>query len=408
MLLQEVDETTVLPRRSSASELLATQVGDGWCEVAPYSESPASAWYPEAIGRPGGDYVPPWWTDDPQIICRAVTLVRVRDAYYVPAFGTIISSSGAVWRSSFEEARYWTPSFDRLPYVSVEPDGSIMSVPTDVPSLDSAIVTMPWGGIHNYGHFVLDCLPGAAVAVDTSLLTTYPRVFPPLTPWHRRHLELLGVSDPLELDGSMYLVRDLVFSNCMACFLHHPNITYRRVRDIQLKRRNQEAPPAFDKVYVSRRGLAKRALTGEEQLEDRLRAEGFAIVSPEEHSIDEQINLFHNARVVVACAGAALANLLYCCEGTVVVEITPARMVEAIKLSGMWVYNLCCILRCRWRPYYSSAITVTEAVTVGGRERPELGFTFVLDLDAFVDWLRDLISRELDPPQVSAATSKDP
>ena len=389
MVLREEDELTALSSYPTVSALLQADVRQGSCEVLPGSELHASDWYAETIGLAGGDYLPPWWDPDPIVRCRAVNLFRVCDGYYMPAFGTVVTESGEVLRSSFEEARYPTPTFDLLPEVSFEEARAVFNPPEHVPFLDSAIVSMPWGGISNYGHFVLDCLPTLSLAADIPQLSHYRRVFPQLSAWHRRHLALLGVTDPLELDKPLYRVSDLVFSNCMACFLNTPNVTYRRVREVQLARRRATGL-AFEKIYLSRQGAFKRPFRSEQALEERLRDNGFAVIAPEQYTVDEQIDIFHAARLIVGCAGAAFANVLYCREGTTVVEITPSPMVPDKPLSGRWVYSLCALLKCKWRPYYSSRIQPDASDKPEHAGRPERGFTFDLDIDDLVNRVRAL------------------
>ena len=168
----------------------------------------------------------------------------------------------------------------------------------------------------------------------------YRFAFPPLEPWQRRHLQLLGVENAIELDRPIYRVSNLVFTTCLGGFLNSPNVNYRTVCEQQLARK---APTSvsFKKVYITREGHPRRTLRSERRLEERLRQLDFAVVAPEEHTIDEQIDIFRNADVVVGCAGAAFANVLYCRRDTTVVEITPSRMVTPITTSGRWVYNLC-------------------------------------------------------------------
>src|SRR5207247_144313 len=125
---------------------------------------------------------------------------------------------------------------------------------------------------------------------------------------------------------------------------------------------------------------------------DSLADRGFAVVAPENHTVDEQIDMFRNANVIVGCAGAALANALYCREGTTIVEITPMRMVEAAQVSGMWVYNICAIVGCNWRPYYCRDTPQDEPVLVAGVERAEIGFSFDLDVDDLLRYVEAVTS----------------
>jgi capsular polysaccharide biosynthesis protein len=319
-----------------------------------------------------------------------VNLFRVRDAYYAPGFGVIISATGEAMWSTMVEAVYLTPDLTLLPYTERVGDETTLNVPREIETLDQVVVSMPWGALFNYGHFVLDCLPTVASVAEFPELGGYRFVFPPLKPWQRRHLQLLGVDEPLELDQPLYHVTDVVFTSCMSSFLHSPNVNYRTVREKQLARKTSTSI-AYDKVYITRLGDPKRTFLSERALADRLESLGFAIVAPENHTIDEQIDIFGNANVIVGCAGAAFANALYCHGGATVVEITPIRMVMPKKLSGVWVSNICAIVGCNWRPYYCRDDPQDQPILVAGLERPEIGFSFDLDIDDLVGYIDRLM-----------------
>lgn len=378
-----------MPPFSTLPELLHGRVDRGRFELLEGSQLPASDWHPGAVGSKGGDYSPPWWSPDPIIYSSAVHLFRLRDAYYLPAFGVIVTAAGEVMRASMFQASYRTPDLSLLPGAERRGDETILNLPRAVESLDRVVVSMPWGATINYGHFLLDCLPAVASTTRLPEVDAYRFAFPRLEPWQRRHLQLLGVEDAIELDSSIYRVSDLLFTSCLGGFLNAPNINYRTVRDEQLSRKAATSL-SFENVYISRKGHPRRTLRSERRLEERLRQLDFAVVAPEEHSVDEQIDIFRNAHLVVGCAGAAFANVLYCRRDTTVVEITPSRMVTPLPTSGRWVYNLCAIVGCRWRPYYCAHSESVQTVAVGDGQHREVGFTFDLDIEDLLRYVEGL------------------
>jgi capsular polysaccharide biosynthesis protein len=388
LVLDPTDELEVLPECSSIGELLDQGSERGRWELLPPREQRASDWYPGSVGSKGGDFDPDWWSDDPIIQSNAVHLFRLRDAYYFPRFGVVISAEGEAMKTSMAEATYRTPDLALLPHAKRVGETTTLDVPADAEQLDRIAVSMPWGAFWNYGHFLLDCLPTVASIAEIQAFRDYRFAFPPLQQWQRRHLRLLEV-DPLELDGPIYRATEVIFASSMAHNLYRPNVNYRTVRNRQLARRRSTSV-SFDKVYVTRQDLddPKRILLSERKLEARLREREFAIIAPERHTVDEQIDIFQNAKVIVGCAGAAFANVLYCREGATVVEITPARMVTPTMIGGIWVRNICAIVGCKWRPYYCADSPLEEPVLVAGVERRELGLTFDLDIEdllAFVE-----------------------
>ena len=72
----------------------------------------------------------------------------------------------------------------------------------------------------------------------------------------------------------------------------------------------QPAEP-FRKLYVTRRNAKVRRLINEEEVATYLQERGFEVVALEERPFQEQVQLFAEARIVVAQHGAGLANLLF-------------------------------------------------------------------------------------------------
>jgi capsular polysaccharide biosynthesis protein len=389
IVLRPTDELETLRSYSTVSELIQGDVDRGRCELLPASELRASNWHPGAVSGRGGDFSPSWWSDDPIIHSNAVHVFRLRDAFYFPAYGVVTSAEGEVMKTSMAQARYPTPDLALLPDAWRTENETVMNRPQDLERLDRVLVTMPWGSLWNYGHFVLDCLPTVALITEISELNGYRFVFPPLQPWQRRHLQLLDVDDWIELDQPIYEISDVIFLSGMAHNLYRPNVNYRTLRDRQLAR-NKASTLSYEKIYISRRGNAKRIFLSEEKLERSLQRLGFAVVYPERHSIDEQIDIFRNADLIVGCAGAAFANLLYCHKDATVVEITPASMVTPTMISGLWVRNICAIVGCRWRPYYCADIPPDEPVLIAGIERRELDLSFDLDIDDLLRYVESV------------------
>ncbi len=375
MRLAPADELQVLRRYRSVRALMRRRVIRGHCEVLPAIVRRASEWHAGAIGPRGGPFEPPGWEPDPIVPCPPVYLFRLRDVFYFPQYGVVVSAAGEAMRRSMEEAAYITPDLAALPHTArVGNDTFLDCSGQPVETLDRAAVSLPWGGVQNYGHFVLDCLTGAVVMRDRAELDAYPLVFPALAEWQRRHLRIAGLA-PVELDGPVYLVRDLVFTSCMAHFLHAPNLVYRSLRARQLNGYAASPPGAASRIYLSRGKRSYRRFLSEEALQSALRDRGFAIVAPEERTVDEQIALFQGADVVVAQAGAAQANILYCSPGARVVDI------KSPLTSRPWQGWLSAIVGLDWRPYYCQHVVLGEVRTAGGVPRPAANFAFDADLD---------------------------
>lgn len=67
------------------------------------------------------------------------------------------------------------------------------------------------------------------------------------------------------------------------------------------------------RIFISRKGHERRSYN-EDELFEVAKKYGFIKVLPETLSFAEQVNLFHNADVIIGASGAAFANLLFCHE----------------------------------------------------------------------------------------------
>jgi capsular polysaccharide biosynthesis protein len=76
-----------------------------------------------------------------------------------------------------------------------------------------------------------------------------------------------------------------------------------------------------EKIYLSRRGAARRRLVNEAGLEAALEARGFVCVRPEKLSVAAQAKMFGSVKCVVSPHGAGLANLVFTPPGALVVEL---------------------------------------------------------------------------------------
>ena len=75
------------------------------------------------------------------------------------------------------------------------------------------------------------------------------------------------------------------------------------------------------RLYVSRRKAKERRIVNEEELVPKLENLGFTTICAEELPVMEQARLFSEAEIVIGAHGAGLSNLVFCSEGTRLLEI---------------------------------------------------------------------------------------
>lgn len=89
---------------------------------------------------------------------------------------------------------------------------------------------------------------------------------------------------------------------------------------------------AATRILISRSKARYRHVANEDELLGSIAALGFKLISLEEYSFLEQAAIFRDAEAVVAVHGAGLANLIFCQQGTLVVEIFP----DSVERHDYW------------------------------------------------------------------------
>ncbi len=77
------------------------------------------------------------------------------------------------------------------------------------------------------------------------------------------------------------------------------------------------------------------------ELTNFLKNQGFLIIKPEELSLNDQVDIFSNSKIIIGGHGAALTNIIFCQENTDIIEIIPSshpsrkceRISKVLKLN---------------------------------------------------------------------------
>lgn len=191
---------------------------------------------------------------------------------------------------------------------------------------------------HNYGHWCLEYLPRMLVfdrqdcgddwpiIVDAGMPATHREALALLNARARPVIEVpedrplrferLGVAPiptffPCDtVPGVFY---DALWPADVLGALNH--------RVLQALGLSTEAQVTGRRIFVSRKGFSQRRLTNEAEISALLARHGFETVSPEEHSFEEQVRLFHSASVIVGSCSSGLTSALFCRPGTRVVGL---------------------------------------------------------------------------------------
>lgn len=217
-----------------------------------------------------------------------------------------------------------------------------------VEHVDGTVLSLTTRGTsENYYHFLYDsiarlgvfedCLPGERVDAV---------VVPHRAGYQRQLLELAGVDARLiqpERGRTVSAERLLVPSN--------PNWALQAPADsvAWLRERLRPTPGAGGadvprRLYLTRGSTPRtRRYVQEDELWPDLERRGFVKVDPGTFSVQEQIDLFHGAEVVVAPHGAGLSNLTFAPAGVRVLEMFASTYVHL----GLW--SICQAIDARYR-----------------------------------------------------------
>lgn len=329
----------------------------------------------------GGDGDRPQWSLEAKRTLSPIYFFSVTDVFYFPWSSVLVSSDGGVFRIPLAETASMGNDFSFLPFCKNENGTTTFHPPRDLPFIEDLALTIPFGGGSggNYGHFLLDGLPTACSFEEAGLLDDRILAIPELRPWQLRHLELLKLHPKVHKEY-VYRVRRAIYSSAMDHNLLRPNLNYRTLRERGLASSRRKIGPRFDRVYLSRGGIQTRLNETEAELQQRLVARGFTVIEPSALDVDEQIELFSNADIIVGCTGAAFANALYARQDATIIEIQPTGMYYS------WVQDVCAIVNCGYAPYFVQGI-VTDA------RGAHVGSRFAVEVDAFVEWLRQVVPK---------------
>nr|WP_314075915.1 glycosyltransferase 61 family protein [uncultured Roseococcus sp.] len=223
-------------------------------------------------------------------------------------------------------------------------DQVLLERPTSAPLEHDEGLMMFGCQTHNYGHWCLEFLPRMLVFDRPGSGGAWPIIVDSgMPPTHLEALALLNtrgrpviqIPDDRALRFERLGVAPVpTFFPCDSV----PGIFYDAVwpadvlgdlnqRILQALGLSTEARPAATgrRIFISRKGFSQRRLINEAEIAALLARRGFETVSPEEHSFEEQVRLFHSASVIVGSCSSGLTSALFCRPGTRVVGLIHAQ-----------------------------------------------------------------------------------
>jgi hypothetical protein len=227
-----------------------------------------------------------------------------------------------------------------------------------VKSAERGINLLPYAS--TYYHWLVDCVPRILDAVDDGFdFDRYPLVLPPLEPFQRQLLEVLGiVPDRHTLSvaiGEWCHIGECVYPTANFPFgmpdLEDPSGQPARSLLLRIRARLMERLGSActangpSRLYISRAkaGRRKFAAATETALASLLQAAGFVKVCLEDLTFSEQVRLVAGAEYIVGLHGAGLTNILFANARALIelhnpLQVRPYFAVMARELDIRYAY----------------------------------------------------------------------
>ncbi|MFA1822881.1 DUF563 domain-containing protein [Virgibacillus oceani] len=267
-----------------------------------------------------------------------------------------VINNGSVWMCDKREGMLYalTPDLKCLHdmvfhlYWRYFEKAAVKEIPTST-SYKGTWGVLAWAGHTNYWHWLHDTL-GRYHLLELSGYNIDKYVLPPLTlPFQRETIRMLGIPEnkiiqlaPGEHLRAEKLVLPSIPFNAGTCV----KWAIEFLRERFLKSVSKKYSSDFDRIYISREDAAWRKVANENRFLKLLGEKGFKKVTLSSLTVQEQINLFSSAKVIISPNGAGLANLMFCQPGTKVIQLFTTTSDEFVKI-GQYLNLDYHLLKCR-------------------------------------------------------------
>jgi capsular polysaccharide biosynthesis protein len=309
----------------------------------------------------------------------------LRNCHVLPVWAFAFGPDGIVEPTTIGIAEWFSPDLSALP--GLARSGEEVWAPAefldDAPTIEGPHLLLHHRAARNYGHWMMDCLPGAWALGDEIRAGRLRLLSRPLRTWQRQTLEALGLPIESVTESTSDVVRceHLIVPSFLsgtgfgrpsrlleACFREVAHGCPRPTRPA----------PGPPRVFVARESTDFRAMRNESELIAALEPRGFAAVFPGRLSIAEQVHLFADAECVVGAHGSGMFNVAYTKPGSRVVEISPAGANPRF-----WIARLSAVLGLH---YAIVAVDVSpedrDETMAFGEIRRDINFRFDADIPA--------------------------
>lgn len=310
-----------VPRRATTASLVTQQLEPESTEFFP-AGPPEQRVSPMPQGTPANHHR---FAADLEVEIPARYAVVLKDGVTVGDYGANITHDGTL---DYETSGYFGLSSWREHPIFLR---TRLPRPQHLPGRVLNINTR--GCSSNYYHFMFDALPRFGIfreAMPDAVVDAV--IVPHQARYQRELLELAGIPEPWIQPGhqNAWTADELIVPSTPNQELGAPEWGTQWLLD---HLRPSGPSTLANYLYITRGNKPNtRRYEDEAELWPHLEERGFSKVDPGSLSVQEQINSFHAAKVVVAPHGAGLTNMVFCEPGTKVLELFAPDYVH----TGLW------------------------------------------------------------------------
>ena len=187
-----------------------------------------------------------------------------------------------------------------------------------VQEIDNEVIYL--GNLKNHwGHFLIDCANRLWYALQNPhmkavFIVEHGKKNFSLLPAIRRFLELLKFNfDNLLFVSEVCHCKRIIIPESSYIRGGHSSTEFIKMFDEIIGTISPAKKISAEKIYFTRLdyGAAQRKEFGEEILANLFKKNGFKIIAPEQFSVDEQIYMINNCKMIAGVSGSAMHNLLF-------------------------------------------------------------------------------------------------
>jgi len=195
----------------------------------------------------------------------------------------------------------------------------------------SSIMHLDWAK-KNIFHWLIDCLPRLYaitrynnIRINLIVNSDIEKKQMELLKFFLDHrFRLISINSNEVWTIERFIFPSFVSANCSG-FIPKKYLDF--IKENIIKGFSIQAAHNKNRIYVSRKKVAKRRLKNEKEIYDLLEKYNFSIIYPEDLSYKEQVETYYSAEILISVHGAGLTNIIFS-DNLKVLEIFPPKKIK--------------------------------------------------------------------------------